>query len=254
MEEKRSRKEQIFFLKKARDQASAYERLSACSVVKTEFHVKNIPEKGNRSSQSPKRFKGGVAEDFEKVSKAEMRHKFSYDEEEVEDHTKEYPSKNQKEYGYEDEPRYRSKLIASKTQERYDEEDEEEEEEDESDRSRKREEVNFFKQIAISKEKFREVENVEDEEMIPERFKKEDRFQTKKVDGNRYREVSPMKTSKYKSGRAESPLPARKSTEAKEQEDVTALEESSSVLKPAHRPTEVTLKMDSLQFGDDVLG
>ncbi|XP_067862517.1 thyroid hormone receptor-associated protein 3-like isoform X2 [Heptranchias perlo] len=239
---------------KGRDQASAYDRLSACSVVKTEFHVKNIPEKGNRSSQSPKRFKGGVAEEFEKISKAEMRHKFGYDEEEVEEQDKDYPAKNQKEYGYEDEPKYRSKLIAIKTQERYDEEDEEEEDDDENDRPRKREEMNFFKHITISKEKFREMEDVEEEELMPERFKKEERFLTKKADGSRYREVSPVKALKYKAGRAESPPPPRKSSDAKEQEGVTAQEESPPVLKPAHRPTEVTLKMDSLQFGDDVLG
>ncbi|XP_041068422.1 thyroid hormone receptor-associated protein 3-like isoform X3 [Carcharodon carcharias] len=224
------------------------------SVVKTEFHVKNIPEKGSRSSQSPKRFKGGVAEEFEKISKAEMRHKFGYDEEEVEEHDKDYPAKNQKEYGYEDELKYRSKLIASKTQERYDEEDEEEEDDDDNDRPRKREEINFFKHITISKEKFREVEDVEEEELMPERFKKEERFLSKKTDGSRYREVSPMKASKYKAGRAESPPPPRKSSDSKEQEGVTAQEESAPVLKPAHRPTEVTLKMDSLQFGDDTLG
>ncbi|XP_078423055.1 thyroid hormone receptor-associated protein 3b isoform X2 [Cetorhinus maximus] len=224
------------------------------SVVKTEFHVKNIPEKGSRSSQSPKRFKGGVAEEFEKISKAEMRHKFGYDEEEVEEHDKDYPAKNQKEYGYEDELKYRSKLIASKTQERYDEEDEEEEDDDDNERPRKREEINFFKHITISKEKFREVEDVEEEELMPERFKKEERFLSKKTDGSRYREVSPMKASKYKAGRAESPPPPRKSSDGKEQEGVTAQEESAPVLKPAHRPTEVTLKMDSLQFGDDTLG
>ncbi|XP_078423058.1 thyroid hormone receptor-associated protein 3b isoform X4 [Cetorhinus maximus] len=239
---------------KGGDQANAYDRLSACSVVKTEFHVKNIPEKGSRSSQSPKRFKGGVAEEFEKISKAEMRHKFGYDEEEVEEHDKDYPAKNQKEYGYEDELKYRSKLIASKTQERYDEEDEEEEDDDDNERPRKREEINFFKHITISKEKFREVEDVEEEELMPERFKKEERFLSKKTDGSRYREVSPMKASKYKAGRAESPPPPRKSSDGKEQEGVTAQEESAPVLKPAHRPTEVTLKMDSLQFGDDTLG
>ncbi|XP_072404689.1 thyroid hormone receptor-associated protein 3 isoform X5 [Chiloscyllium punctatum] len=224
------------------------------SVVKTEFHVKNVPEKGSRSSQSPKRFKGGVAEEFEKISKAEMRHKFDYDEEEVEEHDKDYPAKNQKEYGYEDELKYRSKLIASKTQERYDEEDEEEEEDDDNDRPRKREEINFFKHIAISKEKFREVEEVEEEELMPEKFKKEERFLSKKADGSRYREVSPAKTLKYKGGRAESPPPPRKSSDSKEQEGVAAQEESTPVLKPTHRPTEVTLKMDSLQFGDDSLG
>ncbi|XP_078093869.1 thyroid hormone receptor-associated protein 3-like isoform X3 [Mustelus asterias] len=225
------------------------------SVVKTEFHVKNLPEKGSRSSQSPKRFKGGVAEEFEKISKAEMRHKFGYDEEEVEEHDKDYPTKNQKEYGYEDELKYRSKLIASKTQERYDEEDEEEDDDDDNDEPRKREEINFFKHITISKEKFREVEDVEEEEeLMPERFKKEERFQSKKADGSRYREVSPVKASKYKAGRAESPPPPRKSSDGKEQEGVTAQEEGAPVLKPAHRPTEVTLKMDSLQFGDDTLG
>ncbi|XP_048468855.1 thyroid hormone receptor-associated protein 3 isoform X5 [Rhincodon typus] len=225
------------------------------SVVKTEFHVKNVPEKGSRSSQSPKRFKGGVAEEFEKISKAEMRHKFGYDEEEVEEHDKDYPAKNQKEYGYEDELKYRSKLIASKTQERYDEEDEEEEEDDDNDRPRKREEINFFKHITISKEKFREVEEVEEEEeLMPEKFKKEERFLSKKPDGNRYREVSPVKALKYKAGRAESPPPPRKSSDSKEQEVAAAQEESTPVLKPTHRPTEVTLKMDSLQFGDDSLG
>ncbi|XP_078093873.1 thyroid hormone receptor-associated protein 3-like isoform X4 [Mustelus asterias] len=240
---------------KGRDQTNAYDRLSACSVVKTEFHVKNLPEKGSRSSQSPKRFKGGVAEEFEKISKAEMRHKFGYDEEEVEEHDKDYPTKNQKEYGYEDELKYRSKLIASKTQERYDEEDEEEDDDDDNDEPRKREEINFFKHITISKEKFREVEDVEEEEeLMPERFKKEERFQSKKADGSRYREVSPVKASKYKAGRAESPPPPRKSSDGKEQEGVTAQEEGAPVLKPAHRPTEVTLKMDSLQFGDDTLG
>eukprot|EP00061_Rhincodon_typus_P019028 g48462.t1 len=240
---------------KGRDQASAHDRLSACSVVKTEFHVKNVPEKGSRSSQSPKRFKGGVAEEFEKISKAEMRHKFGYDEEEVEEHDKDYPAKNQKEYGYEDELKYRSKLIASKTQERYDEEDEEEEEDDDNDRPRKREEINFFKHITISKEKFREVEEVEEEEeLMPEKFKKEERFLSKKPDGNRYREVSPVKALKYKAGRAESPPPPRKSSDSKEQEVAAAQEESTPVLKPTHRPTEVTLKMDSLQFGDDSLG
>ncbi|XP_072358109.1 thyroid hormone receptor-associated protein 3-like isoform X2 [Scyliorhinus torazame] len=221
------------------------------SVVKTEFHVKNVPEKGSRSSQSPKRFKGGVAEEFEKISKAEMRHKFGYDDEEVEEHDKDYAAKNQKEYGYEDELKYRSKLIASKTQERYDEEDEEEEDDDANVRPRKREEINFFKHITISKEKFREVE---EEELMPERFKKEERFQSKKADGSRYREVSPVKASKYKAGRAESPPPPRKSSDGKEQEGVTAQDENAPVLKPAHRPTEVTLKMDSLQFGDDTLG
>ncbi|XP_038657535.1 thyroid hormone receptor-associated protein 3-like isoform X2 [Scyliorhinus canicula] len=221
------------------------------SVVKTEFHVKNVPEKGSRSSQSPKLFKGGVAEEFEKISKAEMRHKFGYDEEEVEEHDKDYAAKNQKEYGYEDELKYRSKLIASKTQERYDQEDEEEEDDDDHDRPRKREEINFFKHITISKEKFREVE---EDELMPERFKKEERFQSKKADGSRYREVSPVKASKYKAGRAESPPPPRKSSDGKEQEGVTAQDENAPVLKPAHRPTEVTLKMDSLQFGDDTLG
>ncbi|XP_043573865.1 thyroid hormone receptor-associated protein 3-like isoform X5 [Chiloscyllium plagiosum] len=224
------------------------------SVVKTEFHVKNVPEKGSRSSQSPKRFKGGVSEEFEKISKAEMRHKFDYDEEEVEEHDKDYPAKNQKEYGYEDELKYRSKLIASKTQERYDEEDEEEEEDDDNDRPRKREDINFFKHIAISKEKFREVEEVEEEELMPEKFKKEERFLSKKADGSRYREMSPAKTLKYKGGRAESPPPPRKSSDSKEQEGVAAQEESTPVLKPTHRSTEVTLKMDSLQFGDDSLG